>query len=80
MKIRKTIEIEVPGLGAQIREARKRDSRSLKLICEEVGISKVYWYDIEKEGVRDTLPIETLRKIEKALDVDFGVRFNQGET
>jgi transcriptional regulator with XRE-family HTH domain len=76
MKVRRTIEKEVPRLGQKIKQAREADDRSLEAICSEVGISRVYWYDIESERVRSALPEETLRKIEKALGVDLGVKFN----
>ncbi|MBD2432189.1 MAG: XRE family transcriptional regulator [Mastigocladus sp. ERB_26_2] len=76
MKVRRTIEKEVPGLGEKIKQAREADDRSLEAICSEVGISRVYWYDIESERVRSALPEETLRKIEKVLGVDLGVKFN----
>jgi transcriptional regulator with XRE-family HTH domain len=76
MKVRRTIEKEAPGLGQRIKKAREADKRSLEAICAEAGLSRVYWYDIEKENVRDSLPEDTLRKIEKVLGVDFGVNFD----
>ena len=77
MKVRSTIvrEFEVPGLGAQIYKARKSSGRSLTNICAAVGMSTANWYRIEQEK-NDSLPLETLRKIEAALGVDFGVEFN----
>lgn len=74
MKVTKTITIEVPGLGAKIKEARVDDERSLKAICEAVGMSQMNWYRIEDE--KQSLPLETLRKIEKVLEVDFGVKMS----
>jgi transcriptional regulator with XRE-family HTH domain len=71
MKVTKTISIDVPKLGEKIKEAREADSRSLKAICKAVGMSQMNWYRIEEE--KQSLPIETLRKIEKVLGVDFGV-------
>lgn len=76
MKVRRTVDKEVPELGKRIREAREADGRSLEAICAEVGISRVYWYDIEAERVRAALPEETLRKIEKVLGIDLRVNFN----
>jgi hypothetical protein len=38
-------------------------------------VSRTYWYDIEKETLKGALSIENLRKIEEALEVDFGVEF-----
>nr|WP_237741490.1 helix-turn-helix transcriptional regulator [Anabaena sp. PCC 7108] len=53
---------------------RESDPRSLKAICEAAGISQMNWYRIEKE--QQSLPEETLRKIEEVLGVDFGVSFD----
>jgi transcriptional regulator with XRE-family HTH domain len=76
MIVRRTIDREVLGLGQKIKRAREADGRSLEAICGEVGISRVYWYDIEGEKVRGSLPEETLRRIEKALGTDLGVNFD----
>lgn len=65
--------MNVPGLGARIRSARRADSRSLKAICQLVGMTRTNWYRIEAET--QTLPIDTLRKIEQVLEVEFGVEF-----
>lgn len=75
MKIRKTIDIEVPGIGEKIKEARERDRRSLAQICREIPMSQMNWYKIEAEETK-ALPIETLRRIEEILGVDFGVSFD----
>ena len=77
MKVTKTISIDVPGLGAKIKEARVADSRSLKAICEAVGMSQMNWYRIEEE--KQSLPIETLRNIEEILGVEFGINL-EGKT
>lgn len=75
MKVRKNIDAEVPGLGEQIRKARKLDRRSLIQICELVDMTPMNWYKIEAEETK-ALPIETLRKIEEVLGVDFGVKLD----
>lgn len=75
VKIRRTVEAEVSGLGSRIKKARKADNRSVETLASLAGISRGYWYDIEAEVVRDTLPEETLRRIELALGKDFGVDF-----
>ena len=72
MKIQKLVEIKVTGLGRKIKKAREKDSRSLKTICELVPISEAHWRRIEKENNK-VLPLETLRKIEKALGVSFEI-------
>lgn len=70
MKVRYSIEVE--GLGKRIRDARRLDARKLDALCKLAGISRYHWYRIEKEQVEE-LSAETLRKIETALNVDFGV-------
>ena len=72
VRITKEIGVEVPGLGERIRDARLSDRRSLKSICDAIGMSPQNWYRIEKE--QQSLPIETLRKMEEVLGVDFGVK------
>lgn len=71
MKVVKTIEVEVPGLGEKIKELRLGDSRSLKNICESVGMTPMNWYRIENE--KQTLPVETLRRIESVFSTDLGI-------
>ncbi len=46
-------------------------------LCGEVGVSRTYWYDLEKETLKGTLSIENLQAIEKSLDVSFGVKFDE---
>lgn len=75
MKIKKTIYIDAPSLGAKIRRARKCDPRTLEVLCQEAGISPNYWFLIEQEK-RETVPEETVRKIEKVLECDFGIDFD----
>ncbi|MDJ0717559.1 MAG: helix-turn-helix transcriptional regulator [Prochloraceae cyanobacterium] len=72
MKIQKLVEIKVSGLGRKIEKARKKDSRSLKIICQLASISETQWRRIEAEENK-ALPLETLRKIEKALGVSFEI-------
>jgi transcriptional regulator with XRE-family HTH domain len=76
MKVRRTIDKEVPHLGQKIRQAREASGRSVESLIKEAGISRVYWYDIENENVR-ALPEETLRRIEQTLGVDLGVSFDE---
>ena len=79
VRIRKIQETRVEGLGERIKQARlslPRNGKSLNDLCEEVGFSQTYWYDIEKERIRGALSIENLRKMEKALGIDLGVSFD----
>lgn len=72
MKVRKTIDIDAPGLGERIRLAREHDRRSLAKICREVPMSTMNWYKLEKEETK-AIPLETLQRIEVVLGVSFGV-------
>ena len=76
MRVRRIQEVEAQGLGEKIRQARLASEKSLEQICGEVGVSRTYWYDLEKETIKGTLSIENLRQIEKSLGVDFGVSFD----
>ena len=75
MKVRKTIDINIPSLGFKIREVREKDGRSLSKICRQIPMTTMNWYKIEAEETK-ALPIETLRRIEEVLGVDFGVNFD----
>lgn len=74
MKVRRTIDIEIPGLGKRIRQAREADRRSLAEICRQIPMTTMNWYKIESEETK-ALPIETLHRIEEVLNVDFGIKF-----
>ncbi len=78
MRVREIREINVDGLNERIKEARLALSphKSLEKICSEVGVSKTYWYALERNTINGTLSIENLRKIESVLGVDFGVTFD----
>ncbi len=79
MRVRQVREIEIDGLGERIKQARLAvaQSKSLEQVCNEVGVSRTYWYDIEKETLKGALSIENLRKIERSLGIDLGVRFEE---
>lgn len=76
MKVRRFKDLEVSGLGARIEDARKKSGQSVSHLAKAAKISRVYWYDIESEKIRDALPEDTLRRIEAALGVDLGVKFH----
>jgi len=65
---------EFPDLGSRIKRHRQASGRSLAELASDAGISVPHWNRIENEKVKD-LPLETLRGIEKALNVDLGVSF-----
>jgi transcriptional regulator with XRE-family HTH domain len=79
MRVRQIREVEIDGLGERIKQARLAvaQSKSLEQVCNEVGVSRTYWYDIEKETLKGALSIENLRKIERSLGIDLGVRFEE---
>jgi transcriptional regulator with XRE-family HTH domain len=72
----KEVVLDFPGLGKKIRQVREQDERSLTEICRESGISRSYWYQIEAEDLRSPATEEIIRKIEKVLSVDLGVKFD----
>lgn len=78
MFVKKTIvkQVEIPNLGQRIKDARVNSPKSLEQLCRDVGFSRTYWYDIENGFLKGGLSVETLRKIESALGVDFGVTFD----
>lgn len=78
MKVRQVKDVEAPNLGLRIKEARifMSNRKSLEEICDEVGVSRTYWYDIENERIRGALSIENLRKIEQALEINLGISFD----
>lgn len=75
MRIRKIKEIEIDGLGEVIKLARLKSDKSLEQICDEVGVSRTYWYDLEKETLKGALSFDNLQKIESALEINLGVKF-----
>ncbi|MDJ0591276.1 MAG: helix-turn-helix transcriptional regulator [Pleurocapsa sp. MO_226.B13] len=79
LRIRKIDEIQAKGLGQKIREARYalRGKKTLEEICNFVGVSETYWYDIEKERIKGCLSYDNLRKIEEVLNIDLEINFNQ---
>ncbi len=77
MKVKHIIqrEIEVPGLSQKIKEARVNRGYKVTAVAQKAGISRKYWYQIENDEIDGCLRFETLKKIESALGVDFGVVF-----
>jgi transcriptional regulator with XRE-family HTH domain len=78
VKVIRTLEVEVPSLGQKIKEARNRirneKGKTITDLASASGMSAQNWYRIENE--RQTLPEETLRLMEKALECSFGVSFD----
>ena len=67
---------DVPGLGAAIKRARESDDRSVTQLCRDAGISRQYWYQIEREDLRAPATEDVIRRIEAVLSVDLGVKFD----
>ena len=74
MKVLKTIEVDFPDLAEKIKNARINDPRSISEICRQLDMSRTHWYRIEEGNL--SLPLETLRKIEAVLGVDFKVNID----
>jgi transcriptional regulator with XRE-family HTH domain len=77
VEVVKTLKVNVPGLGDRIKQARQARINagvSMTEIAAAAGMSVQNWYRIEKE--RQSLPVETLQLMEKAVEVDFGVNFD----
>jgi transcriptional regulator with XRE-family HTH domain len=66
---------DFPNVGQKIKEYRQKSGKSLAQLAADAGISVPHWNRVENEKVRE-LPLTTLRAIEKALDVDLEVKFN----
>jgi transcriptional regulator with XRE-family HTH domain len=79
VKVRRIVkqEVEIPGLGEKLRQARLKDQRSVEKLATAAGISRNYWYQLEAEAVLGGVKEETLRNIEQVLDVDLGVNFQE---
>lgn len=75
MKVRKTIDIEVPDLAERIAKARRDCDLPMTQLAAKAGMSTANWYRLER-GESKVVPLETLRSIEQALGVDLGVDFD----
>ena len=76
VQIERVIRVEAPGIGAKIKNARERDSRSVDELAKAASMTRANWYRIERQD-NGVLPETTLRKIEKVLFVDLGVSFDE---
>lgn len=78
-RVQETIR-EFPDLGKKIKQAReeakRKDGKSLAAICREANISRAYWYQLEAEDLRSPVTEEIIRKIEKTLNIDLEVNFD----
>jgi transcriptional regulator with XRE-family HTH domain len=67
------VPVKVEGLPRKIWEARKLSGRTQVALCKEAGITRQYWSQIEK-GQHPSMPLHTLRNIERVLGADFGIQ------
>jgi transcriptional regulator with XRE-family HTH domain len=71
MKILKTIELDVPDLPFRIRSTRIADGRSISELCRQIGMSRTNWYRME--AGTQSLPLETLRKLQHVFGNNLGI-------
>ncbi|MBD2168042.1 helix-turn-helix transcriptional regulator [Calothrix membranacea FACHB-236] len=74
MNVTREIIIELPNLPKRIKEARLASGKGPKEIAEAAGISEIYLFRLEANKYKN-IPEATLRKLEAALNVDFGANF-----
>jgi DNA-binding Xre family transcriptional regulator len=73
MRVTKIVSVDSPNLPALIKEARlKIEGRSITDLSSAAKMTTANWYQIES-GNRKEIPVDTLRAIENALGVSFGV-------
>lgn len=63
-------------LAEKVRRAQEASGLSVSEVCRQLGISRTYWYKLVNDNIAEGLAEPTLRKIERVLSVDLGVRFN----
>ena len=70
-----SVEIDCPGLGDRIKQAREQSGRTVTALADEAGISRPYWHDLEAERMKGAVGEDTIRSLEKVLGVSLGVEF-----
>ena len=68
MLINKTIQVEIPDLGAKLSDHQKRSGLDVTVLCDKAKISRQYWYAITKESVR-SIPESTLARLCEVLGI-----------
>lgn len=68
MLIEVTTYYEFDNLCDRIKKARKDSPKTMTQLAAQAGMSASNWYRIESDQVK-RLPIETLRAMERALEV-----------
>jgi len=78
MKVKHTVEMEVPRLPAKVRQARESQGLSTREAAERMEMTRQNLDNLESGSMRG-VPLTTLRRIERALGEDFGVDLGVGE-
>lgn len=65
-----TLSVDVPNLGARLREARIASGRTPTQIAAQADMSTANLYRIESEDTK-SIPRETLQRLSVALGYDF---------
>jgi transcriptional regulator with XRE-family HTH domain len=73
MEVVKTVRMQFPKLNEKIKQARISDGRTITQICALADMTTANWYRIE--AGKQSIPLDTLRKVESVLGVNFGVDF-----
>lgn len=72
MKVIRTIAVESSDLGDKVKKARA--GRKVTDLAYRANISPAYWYKIEANEP-ESVSEETLRNIEKALNINLNITF-----
>jgi transcriptional regulator with XRE-family HTH domain len=71
-------ELPVPGLGKRIKQTQMDSGASVEKVIRSIDISRTYWNKIVSDEEM-TIALDLLRKIEAYFNVDFGVKFEEGD-
>jgi transcriptional regulator with XRE-family HTH domain len=78
VKVKHTVEKEYPRLSAKIRQARESQGLNVREAAERMDMSRQNLDALEHGSIRG-VPLTTLRRVERALEVDFGIDLGVGE-
>lgn len=76
MQVVQRVIAQCPRLAVKIRKARLESDKTGKVLAAECGITYSAWHAIET-GRQTAIKLSLLRKMEKALGVDFEVEITQ---
>jgi hypothetical protein len=68
-------EVEVPGLGQQIKQTQADSGLSIEKVIRALDISRTYWNKMVSDKDM-SISVDLLRKIECFFGVDYGVSFH----